>query len=130
MGGFRQLVSMDRTIYSLVEKSLIFKLRESSLKLCDLADKNHFRNYTEFEQLYTYLNSPKNVAMQRRAAMAYCTHNLCIKEPHSAHLHNRPWPDFSGNELWTEHSLRAPRHFPHLEVIVPVEPLHILSILV
>lgn len=39
---------------------------------------------------------------------------ICIKEPHSAHLHSRLWPDFSGNELWTEHSLKATRHFPLL----------------
>ena len=109
-----QLISLDCFIHSLVEKSLICKLSKSPLKLCNFTDKNNSRNYTEFEQYVYIFKSLRNMFMQRRAAVACCIHNLCLKEPHSAHSHSRPWPDFSGNELWTKCSLRATRHFPLL----------------
>lgn len=51
--------------------------------------------------------------------MAYCTHNLCFKEPHSAHLHSRPWPDVSGNELWTDAHGALPGTSLYLVIIAP-----------
>lgn len=108
-----QLISLDCFIHSLVEKSLICKLRKSPLKLYDFTDKNNPRNYTEFEQQYTYLISQEHVYAEKSSS-GLLHHNLCVKEPRSAHLHSGPWPDFSGNELWTECSLRAARHFPLL----------------
>lgn len=49
-GVWTQLISVDYHTHSLVEKSLIHKLRKSPSKLCDLTDENNPRNYTEFEQ--------------------------------------------------------------------------------